>query len=80
MATRYLVTRPSFVGDTFLLQGSTIDLDDDFVPSPHLTPVPAAGLLPDIVIYPAIPTIPVIPTIPPGVAAPTATFHKIKKK
>jgi hypothetical protein len=44
MATRYLVTQPSYIGDTLVYPGHTIDAGADFISSPHLVAQPAVAL------------------------------------
>jgi len=73
VTTRYLVTQPSYIGDTLLYPGNTVDAGSDFVPSPHLVPQPAVVLASEDV-YPTT------PATPPPQPAPTVIVVKKKKK
>lgn len=86
MAKRFVVTQPSFIGDTYLLPGQTVDTDDGFQPPAHFT-ASAVSLPADEVYVPAHSVSPpaAIP-IPPAVAVPlvvpppTLSIHKAKPK
>ncbi len=91
MAKRYLVTQPSYIGETLLSPGHTVDADDDFVPSPHLVVQPGLALPADAqfpVLLPAPPAAapvagapaPAAPAAPPLLMPATVNVRKGKKK
>ena len=75
MVTRYLVTRPSYIGDTLVYPGDTLDASADFVPSAHL--VPQTTVLPSDDQYSLVPA---PPAAVPAASAPMPRVIVVKRK